>query len=682
MKKTFLILVVVILSLPCTTIAANKDKDSYNLSRARELFGANDYDSAIEYINKELADNPKCAEAYCMQGYILLTKEENGQALTALNKALEYYPKKSKQDRAFAYYYRYGVDLAIQDTISAIKDIEMANQLVPDDKDYMKELANVYILTEDYPSAISVYENMQKIDAGDIQPLCGLASIAIAEKHFDKAKEYAKKIRLLFPNDDVADRIEMRIAHMEYRHKDELDKAIILQKQKMYEEESLNAILFASDSIYNDVINALTKQAFTDKANKENWNFIKAICHERHHDYKTAICIFEEMTKTESEIKMYAIRHLIDCYNETDDNEKMETTSLQYLELFPEDAYILIQLADSRFYSGKYTQAKDGYMRAMELDPDYGAFCYYRLGWIAEMEKDYNLALEMYDKSIALNENYPYVLMQKGFILKEYLNRGEEAKEMFRLCIEKDSVQEDGTSMQYAYIGLGMRDKAIETMDKIISLNPNNAGNYYDATCVYSRLGEKEKAITYLRLAFEKGYRRFNHIKWDDDMDPLRDMPEFKRLIEEYTAKHQKEAETISKAETITYEIPLRKDISGTYRIKASVNGLSMDFILDTGASDVSLSQVESQFMLKNGYLSESDFRGVSRYKDANGNVSTGQNVVLSKIKIGDFEINNVKAGIINNQKAPLLLGQSVLNSFGRVEIDTQRHILKITTNK
>jgi len=168
MKKTFLILVVVILSLPCTTIAANKDKDSYNLSRARELFGANDYDSAIEYINKELADNPKCAEAYCMQGYILLTKEENGQALTALNKALEYFPKKSKEGRAMAYYYRYGVNLAIQDTINAIKDIEMANQLVPDDKDYMKELANVYILTEDYPSAISVYENMQKVDAGDI----------------------------------------------------------------------------------------------------------------------------------------------------------------------------------------------------------------------------------------------------------------------------------------------------------------------------------------------------------------------------------------------------------------------------------------------------------------------------------------------------------------------------------
>lgn len=682
MRKIFYILLVVILSLPCTASASNKDKDSYNISRARELFAANDYESATEYINKELADNPKCAEAYCMLGYIHLTKEENGQALTALNKALTYYPKKSKHSRALVYYYRYAVNLAIQDTVSAVKDIDMANQLVPEDKDFMQELAKAHVLTENYPAAISVYERMRKMDAGDTLPLLGLAYIAIAENRFDDARDYAAKIRLLSPNDNNADRIEMRIAQMEDKHNEVLNKAIILQKQTMFDEESLNAILIASDSIYSHVISALTKQAFTDKANEDNWNFIKAICHERHHDYKTAVAIFDGMAKTESDIKAYAMRHLIDCYDNMDDIEQMEATLLQYLEIFPEDAYLTIKLADTRFYSGRYAKAKEGYKRAMELEPEYGGFCFYRLGWAAEMEKDYTLALEMYDKSIALDDDFAYVLMNKGFLLKDHLNRGEEAKEMFRLCIEKDSIKEAGTSMQYAYVGLDMRDKAIETMDKIISLNTNNAGNYYDAACVYSRLGENDKAIAYLRTAFEKGYTRLHHLETDDDMDPLREMPEFKQLLKEYAIKGKTEEEILSMAETVTYEIPLRKDYDGTYYLKASVNGLTMNFVLDTGASTVSLSQVESQFMLKNGYLSKADFHGESRYSDANGNVNTGQIVNLSKIKIGDLEINNIKAGVVQNQRAPLLLGQSVLNNFGRVEIDTKKHILRITTNK
>lgn len=41
-------------------------------------------------------------------------------------------------------------------------------------------------------------------------------------------------------------------------------------------------------------------------------------------------------------------------------------------------------------------------------------------------------------------------------------------------------------------------------MDKVIAIDPDNAGNYYDAACLHSRMGELEKAIDFLRIAFEK----------------------------------------------------------------------------------------------------------------------------------------------------------------------------------
>lgn len=66
-------------------------------------------------------------------------------------------------------------------------------------------------------------------------------------------------------------------------------------------------------------------------------------------------------------------------------------------------------------------------------------------------------------------------------------------------------------------------------------------------------------------------------------------------------------------------------------------------------------------------------------YEEAQGDTHCNQNVRLSSIRIGELEVTGVKAGIVPNQKAPLLLGQSVLERFGRVEIDTHNSILRIT---
>lgn len=53
----------------------------------------------------------------------------------------------------------------------------------------------------------------------------------------------------------------------------------------------------------------------------------------------------------------------------------------------------------------------------------------------------------------------------------------------------------------------------------------------------YSRPVIHLDAVNALRTAFEKGCRNFRHIENGDDMDPLRDLPEFEPLISEYEEK-------------------------------------------------------------------------------------------------------------------------------------------------
>ena len=88
---------------------------------------------------------------------------------------------------------------------------------------------------------------------------------------------------------------------------------------------------------------------------------------------------------------------------------------------------------------------------------------------------------------------------------------------------------------------------------------------------------------------------------------------------------------------------------------------------------------VEANFMLKTDYIKSGDIIGTARYIDANGDVTEGTVINLRKVNFGGLELDNVRASVVRNQKAPLLLGQSVLGRLGKIEIDNANQILKIT---
>ena len=64
---------------------------------------------------------------------------------------------------------------------------------------------------------------------------------------------------------------------------------------------------------------------------------------------------------------------------------------------------------------------------------------------------------------------------------------------------------------------------------------------------------------------------------------------------------------------------------------------------------------------------------------DANGDISIGTVLNIKKITFGGLDLENVRASVVESNNAPLLLGQSVLNRLGKIEIDYDRSVLKIT---
>ncbi|GAB4023797.1 retropepsin-like aspartic protease family protein [Spirosoma koreense] len=122
-------------------------------------------------------------------------------------------------------------------------------------------------------------------------------------------------------------------------------------------------------------------------------------------------------------------------------------------------------------------------------------------------------------------------------------------------------------------------------------------------------------------------------------------------------------------------EVAMEKQ-NGVFKVPVIVNGVPMKFILDTGASLISISATEAEFMYKQGAITEADIVGQSKFQDANGDISPGDVIRLKSVQIGDRVLENVNASVVRSTKAPLLLGQSALSKFGKISVDYRRNVV------
>lgn len=197
-------------------------------------------------------------------------------------------------------------------------------------------------------------------------------------------------------------------------------------------------------------------------------------------------------------------------------------------------------------------------------------------------------------------------------------------------------------------------------------------------------LNKLEKFIIYKDEILAESIKLRSSAKSDNDSIYtiiIRDTSRIRRIKingTEFVSTKSKELEELPIHNLNNIIIKLKKKSSGTYFIPCKINGLYMEFIFDTGASDVSISLTEASFMLKNGYLKSEDILGKAYYQIANGNIETGTKINIRKIEIQGMLFYNVNASIVHDLDAPLLMGQSLLKKMGKIQIDYINNTLTI----
>ena len=117
----------------------------------------------------------------------------------------------------------------------------------------------------------------------------------------------------------------------------------------------------------------------------------------------------------------------------------------------------------------------------------------------------------------------------------------------------------------------------------------------------------------------------------------------------------------------------------GIYVVPVLINdAITLNFVVDSGAVDVSIPADVVMTLMRTGTLKEADFLGEKTYVLADGSEVPSQTFRIRSLKVGSKVLENV-TGSVASVKGGLLLGQSFLSRFKSWSIDNAKHALLLS---
>jgi len=108
----------------------------------------------------------------------------------------------------------------------------------------------------------------------------------------------------------------------------------------------------------------------------------------------------------------------------------------------------------------------------------------------------------------------------------------------------------------------------------------------------------------------------------------------------------------------------------GVKEIPIKINNLSpINFIIDTGADETTLTSDILSVLIRQKIVTEEDFLEGREYRLADGSTVKSPRFIIRKMEIGDFVLRDITASI-SSAKATPLLGQNVLSKFQSIRQD------------
>lgn len=514
---------------------AQNTTESYYMMRAKEAVQSDDYDTAIEYLSKELDVNPKNGYAHMWTAIACAHSNRFGWALQYAQSALRYLPKNAKAGRGQLNILLAELYLEAKDTTRTISYLEQVIKETPNEEYPYSKLARICEKRQD-KEAMLRYARMAVNNIPTSTNMYVLLSDAqVANEQYSEALATCEKAFAL-PELTSKDRSKLLIQrasiHVANKQPNEALSDLMNSTRIDIWDVSESVLEKVNDTIPEVLFDTLSA-AYAKEPDKLFWKIYLYDYYRYHNEYSKAVEIgFAMLPQYNSAHLVHYIASILESY--IGDVELSERMLVKQLSVDSTSASTYVRLQELYSETGRYKEAIKMADKALSFDPDESdkATAYHLRGRNYEIQHEYQKAIEDYMAGmIADPSDSEYWWFRIGRLYGK-LNESEKQAWAFEQGCK--AMQVKGKELPpESYVAMGDSAKAYEAAKTMIK-KENSPEQHYNAACVYAQIGHPEEAVTELRKAMEYGFSHFYHIAWDMDLDSLRGLPEFEALVSEY----------------------------------------------------------------------------------------------------------------------------------------------------
>jgi len=219
------------------------------------------------------------------------------------------------------------------------------------------------------------------------------------------------------------------------------------------------------------------------------------------------------------------------------DLEEAQRASECALKLNPNSAEAHVSVGQALAIQRRYSEAAIAFDRAIKEDPTLFE-AYYLYGRLLFESGEVEKAVKMFEKAQAARPDDFESRVLRGQALTE-LGRRDDARRANELAVESiEKHLELNPDEARAYslgasvlIRLGETERSKQWTEQAITLVPNDPLILYNAACNWALLGEDDRALDGLERALEAGVAVADWIQHDPDFGSLRSHPRFQTIV-------------------------------------------------------------------------------------------------------------------------------------------------------
>ncbi|MEO5509005.1 MAG: protein kinase, partial [Longimicrobiales bacterium] len=212
--------------------------------------------------------------------------------------------------------------------------------------------------------------------------------------------------------------------------------------------------------------------------------------------------------------------------------------SRRALELGPDlaEAHLSSGLAHS--LSMRFTEAEREFEFAMKLDPTLFEAVYH-YGRARTAQGEFAEAAKLFERACMLR---PEDFQAPFFLAQCFVSMGmeEESRTMYRKAkrLIDERLELNPDDARACQLGastaarLGDNEAAADFSRRALTINPDDPLLLYNVSCMYALVGNPDEALDCLEKAVDKGYGQKDWVAHDTDLDSLRELPRFQRIVE------------------------------------------------------------------------------------------------------------------------------------------------------